>query len=157
MLRSVRDFFVLVSSLAFYLFRSLSPQAVQYFSFSFFFFFFTFLEMMKEVELQIRLVPIRLVLLLLLFYCCCSFCYYFCCWFFCSSIVVAFVVAPVDCSIVLFSIPVTWIHPSSGFGGSLGFGAKLVVRLLVFSWLLLKLLLLVWLLFYDFCVQVPVR
>ena len=53
----------------------------------------------------------------------------------------AFVVAPLVCSIVLFLFPITWVHPSSGFGWSPGFGAGLVVRLMVFSWLLLLLLL----------------
>ena len=138
-------------SASFGLWVSPSPQAVQYFAFLLFFYLFEG----DEVELLIRLLLIRLVLLLPLFVVAVAFVI--------TSVVdvsltfivvaIAFVVAPVVCSIVLFPLPVTWVHPSSGFGWSPGFRAWLVVGLMIFSWLLLLLLLmllLVWLLFNDF-------
>ena len=76
-----------------------------------------------------------------------------------AAFVVGGGVAPVVCSI-FFPFPVTWIHPSSGFGWFPDSMAGLVVGLMVFSWLLLLfllMLLLVWLLFNDFCEQVPAR
>ena len=61
----------------------------------------------------------------------------------------AFVIVPLVYSILLFTFLITWVHPSSGFGWSPSFRTGLMVGLMVFSWLLL----LVWLLFINFCRQ----